>query len=106
MTISDNDANWLATTKLADYILGSSNIICYEEIVLLLDQSIANFKERRAKVRDHYDGRFKVTAQHIKSNYAKNMKVKRPSKAELNTMSQLEKDALILEVFDFLERLE
>jgi hypothetical protein len=102
----NNDANWLATTKLADYILGSSNIICYEEIVLLLDQSIADFKERRAKVRDHYDGWFKVTAQHIKSSYAKNMSVKRPSQAELNTMSQLEKDALILEVFDFLERLE
>jgi len=109
----NNDANWLATTKLADYILGkladyilgSSNIICYEEIVLLLDQSIADFKERRAKVRDHYDGWFKVTAQHIKSSYAKNMNVKRPSQAELNTMSQLEKDALILELFDFLEEL-
>ena len=99
----NNDANWLAITKLADYILGSNNIICYEEIVLMLDQSIADFKDRRAKVRHHYDGWFKVTAQHIKSSYAKSMNVKRLSQAELNTMSQMEKDVLILELFDFLE---
>jgi hypothetical protein len=101
----NNDANWLATTKLADYILVSSNVICYEDIVLMLDQSIADFNERRAKERHHYDEWFKVTAQHIKSSYAKSLHLKRPSQAELNTMSQLEKDALILEVFDFLERL-
>jgi hypothetical protein len=101
----NNDVNWSAITKLADYILGTNNIICYEEIVLMLDQSIADFKERRAKVRHHYDGWFKVTAQHIKSSYSQSMNVKRPSQAELNTMSQLEKDKLILELFDYLEGL-
>ncbi|MGZ8947208.1 MAG: hypothetical protein ACXW1W_17525 [Methylococcaceae bacterium] len=102
----NNDANWSAITKLADYILGSNNIICYEEIVLMLDQSITDFKERRAKVRHHYNRWFKVTAQHINSSYAKSMNVKRLSQAELNTMSHLEKDVLILELFDFLEDLE
>ncbi|MDD2661136.1 MAG: hypothetical protein PHY54_15900 [Methylococcales bacterium] len=100
----NNDTNWFATTRLADYILGSSNIICYEEIVLMLDNSIANFKERRAKARQHYDGWFKVTAQQIKGSYVKSMEVKRPSQAELNSMNQLEKDTLILELFEILGR--
>ncbi|MFZ2169843.1 MAG: hypothetical protein WAW61_09425 [Methylococcaceae bacterium] len=102
----NNDANWLAITRLADYILGSINSICYEDIVSMLDQSIVDFKERRAKVRHHCDRWFKVTAQHIESSYAKSTKnIKRPSQAELNTMSQSEKDALILKLFDFLEEL-
>jgi len=103
----NNDANWLAITRLANYILGSSDIICHEEIVSILDQSMADFKERRAKVRHHYNnGWLKVTAQHINSSYAKSMNIKRLSQAELNTMSHLEKDVLILGLFDFLEDLE
>lgn len=106
----NNDENWFATTRLADYILakladyifGGSNFICNEEIVLMLDQSIANFKERRAKVRHHYDGWFKETAQHIKSCYINSMDVKCPTQAELNAMNQLEKDAFILELFEIL----
>jgi hypothetical protein len=110
----NNDANWFATTRLAnyilgklsDYIFGSSNIICYEEIVLMLDHSIANFKERRARVRQHNDGWFKVTAEQIKSSYVKSMDVKRPSQAELNAMNQPEKDAFILELIELLGRPE
>ncbi len=48
----NNDANWAAITKLADYILSSSkNIIGCEEIVLMLDQSVAHFQNRRTMVR-------------------------------------------------------
>jgi hypothetical protein len=48
----NNDANWAAISKLADYILGSSkNIIRCEEIVLILDQSITHFQNRRSMVR-------------------------------------------------------
>ena len=47
----NNDVNWAAITKLADYILGSSkNIIGCEEIILMLDQSVAHFQNRRAMV--------------------------------------------------------
>ncbi len=53
----NNDANWQAISRLVDYILDcSKNIIYCEEIVLLLDQSIANFKERRAMARHHNYG--------------------------------------------------
>lgn len=110
----NNDINWFATTRLANYILGklsdyvfgSSNIICYEEIVLMLDHSIANFKERRAKVRHHDDGWFKVTTQQIKSSYVNSLGVKRPSQAELNSMNQVEKDAFIFKLFEILGRAE
>ncbi len=48
----NNDAIWSAITKLADYILGShKNIIGCEEIVSMLDQSVAHFQNRRTMVR-------------------------------------------------------
>jgi hypothetical protein len=48
----NNDANWAAITKLANYILdGSKNIIGCEEIVSILDQSLAHFQDRRIKAR-------------------------------------------------------
>jgi hypothetical protein len=51
----NNDANWAAITKLADYILGSSeNIIYCEEIVSTLDQAVAHFQDRRSKTRDRH----------------------------------------------------
>jgi len=44
----NNDVNWAAITKLADYILGSNkNTIHCEEIVSMLDQSVAHFQNRR-----------------------------------------------------------
>jgi len=53
----NNDAHWAAVTKLADYILGGSkNIIGCEEIVLMLDQSINHFQNRRRIARHHYNG--------------------------------------------------
>lgn len=43
----DNEANWAAITKLADYIFcNSKNIICCEEIVSILDQSVDHFHNR------------------------------------------------------------
>jgi hypothetical protein len=48
----NNDANWAAIVQLADYIFRSKkNIICCEEIVSMLDQSIANFQNRRGAAR-------------------------------------------------------
>ncbi|MFI3158424.1 MAG: hypothetical protein QX199_19955 [Methylococcaceae bacterium] len=48
----NDDANWSAITKLAGYILGSNkNIIYYEEIIAILDQSVAHFQNRRMKAR-------------------------------------------------------
>lgn len=48
----NDDANWAAITKLAGYILGSNkNIACCEEIVSILDQSIAHFQNRRINAR-------------------------------------------------------
>jgi len=48
----NNDANWAAVSKLANYILGSNkNIIGCEEIVSILDQSVAHFQNRRTMVR-------------------------------------------------------
>jgi hypothetical protein len=53
----NNDTNWAAITKLADYILGSSeNIICCEEIVSTLEQSVDHFQNRRIKARYHHYG--------------------------------------------------
>lgn len=53
----NNDANWAAITKLADYIYGASeNIIDYEEVVSILEQSVAHFQNRRSKARRHYNG--------------------------------------------------
>lgn len=44
----NNDANWAAITKLAEYILASSkNIICCEEIFSMLDHSMGRFQNRR-----------------------------------------------------------
>ena len=101
------DANWSAITKLADYIVGSDTTIGYEEIVSMLNTSIAGFKERRAQARLPHDEWFKVTSNHIKSSYAKSMEdIKRPCQAELDTMSPLEKDVLILKLFDLLEALD
>jgi len=53
----NNDANWSAITKLAGYILDSNkNITCCEEIVSILDQSIANFQDRRINGGYRHDG--------------------------------------------------
>jgi hypothetical protein len=53
----NNDANWTAITKLANYILGSSkNIICCEEIISMLDHSIEHFQNRRIRVRNPQNG--------------------------------------------------
>lgn len=51
----NNDANWAATTKLADYILDSNkNTIYCEEIVSMLDESVAHFHNRRIRARHQY----------------------------------------------------
>lgn len=105
----NNDANWAAITKLANYIVDNhcKNIIDDEEIGLMLDQSIANFKDRRGKARHRDNGWFKATAHYIKTSYAKSIKnINRPSQAELDSMNHAEKDALILGLFDWLEGLE
>lgn len=48
----NNDANWAAVTKLAEYILTSSkNIICCEEVVSILDYSMSRFQNRRVNSR-------------------------------------------------------
>ena len=48
----NNDAHWMAITKLADYILGSNkNTIYCEDIVSTLDQSVAHYQNRRAIAR-------------------------------------------------------
>lgn len=53
----NNDANWAAIIKLADYVLGSSkNIIDCEEVVSVLDQSVDNFHNRRINPRYHHYG--------------------------------------------------
>ncbi|MGZ8158284.1 MAG: hypothetical protein ACXWT4_05695 [Methylobacter sp.] len=53
----NNDENWAAITKLANHILaGSKNIIECEEIVSILDQTVAHFQNRRAKARHHHYG--------------------------------------------------
>lgn len=53
----NNDANWGAITNLANYIIaGSKNIIHCEEIVSMLDQSIAHFQNRRIHTRNHWNG--------------------------------------------------
>jgi hypothetical protein len=102
----NNDLNWAAITKLAKYILdGSNNIIYYDEISLILDRSMANFIDRRTKERHRNNEWFKKTAQHLKVSYAQRIEhVKRPSRAELDSMSHAEKDMLILKLFDLLDR--
>ena len=53
----NNDANWLAITKLADYILnGCKNIIDYEEVVSMLEQSVAHFRNRKINARNYFNG--------------------------------------------------
>jgi hypothetical protein len=52
--INDN-ANWAAITKLADYILSSNkNTIFCNEIISTLDQSINQFQNRRIEARYHH----------------------------------------------------
>jgi len=105
----NNDAHWAAITRLANHILLShgENIICGEEIALMLDQSMANFTERRVKPRYRDNEWFKITAHHIKANYAKSMKsADRPSQSVLDAMDHTEKDALIFALFDWLEGME
>ena len=102
----NNDANWSAITQLAHGILdgGRESMICNDEVGLMLDQWIAHFKDRRGKARHRDNGWFKVTAHHIKINYAKSMKnISRPSQTVLDSMNHAEKDELILELFDLLE---
>lgn len=51
----NNDANWSAIIRLADYILSSSkNITCCEEIVSILDQSLERFQNRVINARYRY----------------------------------------------------
>ncbi len=105
----NDDTNWAAITKLANYIRGCKyeDIICCEEIGLMLDQSIANFRDRRSQARHRDNGWFKITADHIKISYAKNMtNINRPSQAVLDSMNHAEKNALILELFDLLSELK
>ncbi|MFI3185016.1 MAG: hypothetical protein QX198_03465 [Methylococcaceae bacterium] len=53
----NNAANWTAITKLADYILRSNkNIICCEEIMSIVDQSVELFHSRRTKTRNAQHG--------------------------------------------------
>lgn len=48
--VTDNK-NWVAITKLAEYILDSSdNIIYCEEIISLLDQSIGNYQDMERRL--------------------------------------------------------
>jgi hypothetical protein len=48
----NNDANWAAITKLADYMLSSSkNIIYCDEIVSMLDLTVALFQNKRLSAR-------------------------------------------------------
>lgn len=98
-----NDTNWLAITQLANKILTANHKINmgYEEIVTLLDQSIANFKDRRAVARHHHNAWFKaIDSFNIETNDIKNEKC--PSQAELDAMSHSEKDALIFKLFSLL----
>lgn len=47
----NTDTNWVAITQLADYILDSSkNILDCEEVGLILDQSVADFQNRKSPV--------------------------------------------------------
>jgi hypothetical protein len=51
----NNNENWAAITKLAHYIFESSkDIICYEEIILMLDQAIAHFQRRVSFMATHH----------------------------------------------------
>lgn len=53
----NNDVNWAAITKLAGYICDSSeHIIDCEEVVSILEQSVAYFQNRRSKARYHHNG--------------------------------------------------
>jgi hypothetical protein len=46
----NKDENWMAITELANYILGSrKNIICCEDIISILDQSVDHFHKHRRK---------------------------------------------------------
>jgi hypothetical protein len=72
----------------------------------MLDQSAAAFTDRRATPRSNTNELFKVIAQNldIKTGDAQHLKnVKRPSQAELDTMSKVEKDRLIVELINLLE---
>jgi hypothetical protein len=106
----ENDGNWATITLLAECMLDScdKDIIGYEEIVFMLDQSIADFIDRRTSPRPHSNELFKVIAQNldIKAGYVQRIKdAKRPSQAELDAMSKMDKDRLIVELFNLLEGL-
>ncbi len=52
----NNDENWAAITCLADYIFNShKNTIDCEEAISILNQSVEHFKNRRLKIRHHYE---------------------------------------------------
>jgi hypothetical protein len=51
----NKDENWIAITQLANYILDSrKNIICCEDVISILDQSLDQFKKHRIKARKHH----------------------------------------------------
>ncbi len=51
----NNDENWAAITKLAHYILDSrKNVICHEEIVLILNQAVAHFQHQVFSMARHH----------------------------------------------------
>lgn len=100
-----NDANWSAITQLAHYILAVNhkNNICYEEIVVSLDQSITHFKDRRAVARHRHNAWFKAIEPVNNINDAGNIKNEKcPSQVELDSMSHSEKDELIFKLFSLL----
>ncbi|MCX7101930.1 MAG: hypothetical protein NTX38_10710 [Methylobacter sp.] len=51
----NKDENWMAITELADYILDSDrNIICCEDVISVLDQSVKFFHKCKSKARRHH----------------------------------------------------
>jgi hypothetical protein len=53
----NNDVNWAAISRLANYIFsGSKNIIGCEEIVSMLDETVDHFQNRRRAARFHHYG--------------------------------------------------
>ncbi len=105
----NNDMHWAAITKLAEHILDSSckSVIYSDEIISLLDQSITNFRERRAVARQRHNAWFKVADNPIKISYDKSLQIEKcPSQAELDSMSHAEKDALIVKLFELFKTRE
>jgi hypothetical protein len=49
------DENWMAITELANYILDSrKNIICCEDVISILDQSVNHFQKHGGKAGKHH----------------------------------------------------